>query len=298
MSIRTIDPDKLDQRIVYQYLSSAVAPRPICFASTIDQDGQVNLSPFSFFNLFGSNPPILVFSPVRSGRDNSTKDTLDNVLEVPEVTINIVNYAIVEQMSLASTAYDKGVNEFVKSGLTEAKSTKVKPPRVAEAPISFECVVDQVLPLGDGPGAGNLVLARVVLIHVKEEYLDEAGMLDTTKLDLVARMGGSYYSRVIPESLFEIPKPVRGKGIGIDQLPETIRNSNILTGNNLGRLGNVKQLPDAEAIKEMGNHPLVKIILDKNLFPSAQKEALERLAKSWIEAGRTEDGLALLCHGN
>lgn len=297
MSIKTIDPDKLDQRTVYNYLSSAVAPRPICFASTIDQNGQVNLSPFSFFNLFGSNPPILVFSPVRSGRDNTTKNTLDNVLEVPEVTINIVNYAIVEQMSLASTAYDKGVNEFVKAGLTQAKSTKVKPPRVAEAPISFECVVDQVIPLGDGPGAGNLVLARVVLIHVKEDYLDAEGMLDTTKLDLVARMGGSYYSRVTPESLFEIPKPVRGKGIGIDQLPEAIRNSDILTGNNLGRLGNVKQLPDVAAIEEMGNHPLVKVILDKNLFPTAQKEALERLAQSWIEAGRTEEGLALLSYG-
>ncbi|GAB5553564.1 MAG: flavin reductase family protein [Saprospiraceae bacterium] len=297
MSIKTIDPDTIDQRTVYQYLSSAVAPRPICFASTIDQKGQVNLSPYSFFNLFGSNPPMVVFSPVRSGRDNSTKNTLDNVLEVPEVTINIVNYPIVEQMSLASTAYDKGVNEFVKAGFTQIESTKVKPPRVGEAPISFECVVDQVLPLGDGPGAGNLVIARVVLIHVQEQYLDEEGMLDTTKLDLVARMGGSYYSRVIPESLFEIPKPVRGKGVGIDQLPPPIRNSNILTGNNLGRLGNVKQLPTEEAINEMANHSLVKVILDKNLFPTAQKEALERLAKSWIEAGRTEEGLALLYYG-
>ncbi|MEM6378114.1 MAG: flavin reductase family protein [Bacteroidota bacterium] len=297
MQIKTIDPDQLDQRTVYHYLSSAVAPRPICFASTIDRAGKVNLSPYSFFNLFGSNPPIVVFSPVRSGRDNGTKNTLDNVLEVPEVTINIVNYPIVEQMSLASTAYEKGVNEFVKAGFTEVKSTKVKPPRAAEAPISFECVVDQVLPLGDGPGAGNLVLARVVLIHVQEQYLDENGMIDTTKLDLVARMGGSYYSRVIPESLFEIPKPLRGKGIGVDQLPEPIRNSRILTGNNLGRLGNLKSLPSQEAIEAMADEPLVQAILKKEFFPIAQKEAIEHLAKGWIEAGRAEDGLALLCFG-
>jgi flavin reductase (DIM6/NTAB) family NADH-FMN oxidoreductase RutF len=295
MSIKTFDPATLDQRTVYNFLSSAIAPRPICFASTVDQEGRVNLSPFSFFNLFGSNPPIVAFSPVRSGRDNSTKNTLDNVLEVPEVTINIVNYAIVEQMSLASTAYEKGVNEFVKSGLTPIASSKVKPPRVGEAPVALECVVDQVLPLGDGPGAGNLVIARVVLLHIQEQYLDENEELDTTKLDLVARMGGSYYSRVIPESLFEVPKPIRGKGIGVDQLPSAIRNSKILTGNNLGRLGNIKTMPDATTIERMKGHPMVQLILEKNLFPSAQEEAFHHLAKGWIEAGKTVDGLALLC---
>ena len=290
MSIRTIDPTQLSQREVHQYLLTAVAPRPICFASTVDTEGNVNLSPFSFFNVFSSNPPVMVFSPSRSGRDGSTKDTLDNVQEVKEVTINIVNYPIVEQMSLASTAYDKGVNEFVKAGLTEVASTKVRPPRVAESPVAFECVVDQVIALGDGPGAGNLVVARVVMIHLQEEYLDAEGKLDTIKLDLVSRMGGIWYSRAIPESLFEIPKPLRNLGIGVDQLPSNVRNSHILTGNNIGRLGNLKHLPSTEELANLQEDVDLKgLILRK-----APLEDYHQLAKLWIDKGDTQKALGLL----
>lgn len=293
MPYKTIDPNQLTQRACYQILSSAVAPRPICFASTIDKEGNVNLSPYSFFNAFSSNPPILVFSPSRSGRDNSTKNTHDNILEVPEVTINIVNHAMVEQMSLASTAYAKGVNEFVKAGLTPVASDKVKPPRVGEAPVAFECVVDQVIELGDGPGAGNLIIARVVQMHIDEQYLDEQNELQSEKLDLVARMGGSYYCRIIPESLFEIPKPHREQGIGVDALPESIRNSSILTGNNLGRLGNLKGLPAAEAIAAVASHKEVqKLAVSQSIVE--RRQAAHHLAQIWLERGEVEEALCLL----
>lgn len=293
MSIKTIDPKDLSQRECYQILSAAVAPRPICFASTIDQEGKVNLSPYSFFNVFSSNPPIMVFSPNRSGRTNATKNTHDNILEVPEVTINIVNYAMVEQMSLASTAYAKGVNEFVKSGLTAVPSDKVKPPRVGEAPVAFECKVTQVIELGDGPGAGNLVLAEVVQIHIQEQYLDERGELPTEKLDLVARMGGSYYCRAIPEALFEIPKPIREKGIGVDQLPEAIRNSTVLTGNNLGRLGNLKALPTAAEVAAIAKHQDVqKLTTIKS--KQEQQQGAHQLAQVWLERGEIAEAMCLL----
>ncbi|MEO0340570.1 MAG: flavin reductase family protein, partial [Bacteroidota bacterium] len=257
MGITTIDPDKTEQRRLYHLLSGAVAPRPICFASTVDAEGNVNLSPYSFFNVFSSKPPMLIFSPVRKGRDNTTKDTHKNILQTKEVVINMVNFPIVEQMSLTSTSYPAEVNEFVKAGLTEIPSEKVRPPRVAESPVSFECVVDDVMELGSGPGAGNLVLARVVLIHVQSDLLDEDQKIDTTKIDLVARMGGSWYTRANADALFEIPRPLRTMGIGVDQLPESIRFSNILTGNNLGRLGNVEQLPSNDEIRE--------IYYDKNI---------------------------------
>ena len=243
--IKTIDPSSIPQPELHAYLLSAVAPRPICFASTIDAAGNVNLSPFSFFNVFSSNPPIMIFSPARSGRDNSLKHSHQNVKEVPEVVINIVNYPIVEQMSLSSTAYEKGVNEFTKAGLTQVPSEKVKPPRVGEAPVAFECSVTEIIELADTPGAGNLILAKVELIHINEAYLTD-GQLDTKKLDLVGRMGGSWYTRSSGDALFEIPKPTRTKGIGVDMLPESIRNSNVLTGNNLGRLGNVSELPSKD----------------------------------------------------
>lgn len=293
-AIKTLDPADLSQPSLHQYLLTAVAPRPICFASTIDSEGNVNLSPFSFFNVFSSNPPIMVFSPARSGRDNTTKDTYKNILEVKEVVINIVNHPIVEQMSLSSTAYARGVNEFTKSGLTEVASKKVRPPRVAEAPVAFECVVDRVIELGDGPGAGNLILAKVVLIHLQEKYLDETGYLDTVKLDLVARMGGSWYSRVTPQSLFEIPKPIRTKGIGVDQLPEHIRNSTILTGNNLGRLGNVEMLPSPESVQEVKKElEGLKPILEE-LEGEAFTIALHRLAQELLANGETEKALKIL----
>lgn len=281
--IKTIDPTSIPQPELHAYLLSAVAPRPICFASTIDAAGNVNLSPFSFFNVFSSNPPILIFSPARSGRDNSLKHTHQNVKEVPEVVINIVNYPIVEQMSLSSTAYKKGVNEFTKAGLTEVPSEKVKPPRVDEAPVAFECSVTEVIELADTPGAGNLILAKVELIHINETYLTD-GQLDTQKLDLVGRMGGSWYTRSSGDSLFEIPKPIRTKGIGVDNLPESIRNSTILTGNNLGRLGNVEELPSQAEIKAV------------TTITANNREELHLLAKDILEKGETEKALAILIH--
>lgn len=288
--INSIDPNSISQQELHGYLLSAVAPRPICFASTIDKDGNVNLSPFSYFNLFSVNPPIMIFSPSRRGRDNTTKHTLENVLEVKETVINIVNYDMVEQMSLSSTEYDDGVNEFVKAGFTQVPSDKVQPPRVGEAPVAFECVVDKVIALGEGPGAGNLVLAKVVQIHVKKAYLDAEGNLDTPKLDLVARMGGNWYCRANGDALFEIPKPIRTKGIGVDMLPEAVRNSSVLTGNNLGRLGNLEQLPTKRLIGEIAEHAEVKSILKGTKNTSE----IHKLAKKWLEEGKTEDALALL----
>ena len=245
----TIDPADQSNSRFYRLMTAAVAPRPICFAATVDAEGRPNLSPFSYFNAFSTTPPILVFSPARRGRDGTTKDTLDNVLAVPECTINMVRYDMVEQMSLSSADYPKGVNEFAKAGFTEVPSERVKPPRVGEAPVSFECVVDQVIPLGEQGGAGNLVIARVVLMHIDEAYLDENGHLDTRKLDLVGRMGGADYVRANGDALFEIPKPTQALGIGVDALPARARNSKVLTGNDLGRLGSAPALPDGAAVR-------------------------------------------------
>lgn len=294
--IKSIDPRTIPQPNLHAYLLAAVAPRPIAFASTIDEAGNVNLSPFSFFNVFSSNPPVMIFSPARSGRDNSTKHTLDNVRVVPETVINIVNYPIVEQMSLASTAYAKGVNEFVKAGLTQVPSEKVRPPRVGESPVAFECVVDQVIELGDSGGAGNLVIARVVMIHLQEKYLNEAGFLDTTKLDLVGRMGESWYCKASGEALFEIPKPLRKTGIGVDALPEHVRNSSILTGNNLGRLGNVEQLPNADLLGELTQEQAVQDVLAKMEIDdtAAFRTAQHQLAQQYLEQDETAKALGLL----
>ncbi|MEM6726483.1 MAG: flavin reductase family protein, partial [Bacteroidota bacterium] len=251
--ILSLDPKAISQQELHGYLLTAVAPRPIAFASTVDQEGNINLSPFSFFNVFSSNPPVMVFSPARRGRDNSTKHTYENVLQVPETVISVVNYPMVEQMSLSSTEYAKDVNEFEKAGFTMVQSDLVTPPRIGEAPVNFECLVDDVIELGKEGGAGNLVIARVVKIHVNTKYLDEAGKLDTRNLDLVGRMGGMDYVRANGAALFEIPKPLRTKGIGIDQLPAFIRDSDVLSGNNLGRLGNLETLPDETAIHQAGN---------------------------------------------
>ena len=215
----SIDPNSLSTSELHKMLLLSVAPRPIALASTIDEKGNVNLSPFSCFNMFSANPPILIFSPSRRVRDNSTKDTLENIKKVKEVVVNIVNFSIVEPVSLASTEYDSDVDEFKKSGLTPVKSKKVRPPRVEESPISFECVVDKIIELGKDGGAGNLIISKIVHIHINKRYLDNNGSLDTKKLDLVGRMGASWYTRVIEESLFEIPKPIHRKGIGVDQLP-------------------------------------------------------------------------------
>jgi flavin reductase (DIM6/NTAB) family NADH-FMN oxidoreductase RutF len=244
---------ELSPQQIQMFLQYAIAPRPIAFVSTIDAAGNVNLSPFSFFNLFSSNPAVLVFSPARRVRDNTTKHTLDNVLEIKECTINVVNYSMVQQTSLSSTDYPKGVNEFIKAGFTELPSELVKPPRVKESPVQFECIVRDVISLADTPGAGNLVLAGVVMMHINEDVLAEDGKIDQLKLDQVARLGGDWYSRVIKESLFQVAKPLTTMGIGVDALPSEIRNSSILTGNNLGQLGNVEKLPTADANMQSSN---------------------------------------------
>jgi len=282
--IKTVDPTTIPQPELYSILSTAVAPRPICFASTIDAEGNVNLSPYSFFNVFSSNPPVMVFSPTRSGRDNSLKHTHQNVVEVPEVVINVVNHAMAEQMSLSSTAYDKDVNEFVKAGFTQVPSVKVKPPRVGEAPVSFECRVLEVVELGQIPGAGNLIIAQVDMIHINDDYLTD-NVLDTEKLDLVGRMGGNWYIRAIKESLFEIPKPIRTHGIGVDALPKGIRESDVLTGNNLGRLGNLENVPSTVDIKT---------IITNEGVENASKTELHTMAKQLLEDGDTIKAMAYL----
>lgn len=239
----TIDPKQVTQQILHAWLLSAVTPRPIALVSSTDKSGNINLSPFSFFNCFGSNPPVLVFSPSRRVRDNTTKHTLENVLEVPEVVVHIVSYSIVQQTSLSSTEYSKGVNEFVKAGFTAEPSQVVKPPRVKEAPVAMECRVLQVLPVGEGPGSANLVICEVLLMHISESVAGDNGQIDPVKLEAVARLGGDWYSRVDAGSLFTVPKPLQKKGIGVDQLPERIRRSPVLTGNDLARLANVEAIP-------------------------------------------------------
>jgi len=240
-------PNTLSTSKLHGYLLSAVAPRPIAFASTIDADGNVNLSPFSFFNVFSANPPVMVFSPARRVRDNTTKHTLHNVEATKEVVINVVNYDLVHQMSLASTEYAEDINEFEKAGLTMLKSDVVKPFRVAESPIQFECKVNQIVKLGTEGGAGNLVICEVVKFHIDDELLNEDDTINQKKLDLVARAGGSYYTRA-NKGFFEIPKPLSTLGIGVDNFPDHVKNSMILTGNNLGMLGNVEALPSKEEV--------------------------------------------------
>lgn len=238
----TFIPKDLKTSKLHSYLLSAVAPRPIAFASTIDTDGNPNLSPFSFFNVFSANPPILIFSPARRVRNNTIKHTLENAQATKEVVINVVNYDIVQQMSLSSTEYAEGVNEFEKAGLTMLESDLVKPFRVAESPVQLECKVNEIVALGTEGGAGNLVICEVVKLHIDDAVLDDKGSIDQVELDLVSRAGGSYYSRA-KSGFFEIPKPLSTLGIGVDTLPEAVRNSTILTGNDLGVLANVEALP-------------------------------------------------------
>ncbi|WP_276496861.1 flavin reductase family protein [Pontibacter litorisediminis] len=293
--MKTINPQEVKTAEVHALLLGAIAPRPIAFASTTDRAGNVNLSPFSFFNVFSAKPPILVFSPARRVRDNTSKHTLENVLETREVVINIANYAIVEQMSLASTEYDRGINEFVKSGLTPEASVLVQPPRVKEAPVAFECKVKDVISLGPEGGAGNLVICEVVLIHVHENILDDNGKIDPFKLDAVARMGGDYYLRANGDCIFELPKPIRNKGIGVDQLPEYIRNSSILTGNNLARLGNSEAVPSETEVEDFKQDPLVNYTLSKyKNDPTALHQELELLGKKLLEDNQVEKAWKVL----
>lgn len=245
----SFEPKDLSVGKLHGYLLSAVAPRPIAFASTMDKNGNPNLSPFSFFNVFSANPPILIFSPARRVRNNTTKHTLENILATKEVVINVVNFDMVHQASLSSTEYPEGVNEFDKAGLTMLKSDLVSPFRVAESPIQFECKVNEVVALGDQGGAGNLVICEVVKLHIEDDILDAEGIIDQEKLDLVARAGGNYYSRA-RSGFFELPKPLSTLGIGVDSFPEDVKNSMILTGNDLGMLANVDTLPTPEEVSK------------------------------------------------
>jgi flavin reductase (DIM6/NTAB) family NADH-FMN oxidoreductase RutF len=259
-----INPNEIPVPRLHSYLLGAVAPRPIAFASTVDKEGNVNLSPFSFFNVFSANPPVLIFSPARRGGDNTVKNTYENVLEVPEVVINVVSYDMVQQASLASTEYPKGVNEFVKAGLTQVPSVMVKPPRVGESRISMECKVNQVLPLGNGGAAGNLVICELLLMHIEDSVLDADGKIDPFKLDAVARMGGDWYCRANGESLFRLPQPGMKLGIGVDQLPEVIRTSPVFTGGDLALLASVEVLPEAvkNSTGDASAHRRAKAFLD------------------------------------
>lgn len=270
----SIDPKEIPTAKLHGYLLGAVAPRPIAFASTIDADGNPNLSPFSFFNVFSANPPIMIFSPARRVRGNTTKHTLENAMETKEVVINVVNYDIVQQMSLSSTEYPKGTNEFVKAGFTMLKSDNVKPYRVAESPVQFECKVNEIIHLGDQGGAGNLIVCEVVKLHVKEEVLDDNGGIDQHKIDLVARAGGSYYSRA-KDGFFEIPKPISTLGIGVDAIPKEIRNSSVLSGNNLGVLGNVEQLPSQQDVDNFAKENLKFVGLETVKKHTFAKEFLK-----------------------
>lgn len=280
MTMKTYIPEEMSIRDVHRHLLGSIGPRPICFASTIDRNGTPNLSPFSFFNVFSAKPPVVIFSPARSGRTGETKNTHDNVLEVQEVVINVVTYNMVHQMSLASSPYEKGINEFIKSGFTALPSEVVKPPRVAESPVQMECKVLEVKELGQNGGAGNLVIAEVVRIHTQEDILGEDGYPDQEKVDLIGRMGGSFYCRAHGDALFQVTKPLTTVGIGIDALPEKIKFNKRLSGNDLGQLGGVESLPSQKEIDHArsllgGNDPI-------------------NLAKSHLQEDRALEALAIL----
>lgn len=286
----TIDPKETKTGTLHSYLLAAVAPRPIAFASTVDKDGNPNLSPFSFFNVFSAKPPIAVFSPARRGRDNTVKHTYENVKEVPEVVINIVNYNIVQQTSLSSTEYPKGVNEFVKAGLTPIASEMVRPFRVKESPVQLECRVRDVIELGDSGGAGNLVICEIVLMHIAEDVLDENKNIDQHKIDLVARLGANWYCRASGDALFEVEKPLTTIGIGVDGIPENIRYSNILTGNNLGQLGNIEHLPAPDEINAFkGSGAVAEAFRSYGSDEKKLHDELHRIAKKLLDEGRVEE---------
>ncbi|WP_335965635.1 flavin reductase family protein [Galbibacter sp. PAP.153] len=276
----SIDPKTVSTAELHGFLLSAVAPRPIAFASTMDKDGNVNLSPFSFFNVYSSKPPVMIFSANRRVRDNSTKHTLENVLETKEVVVNIVNFAIVQQASLSSTEYPKEVNEFEKSGLTMLKSDTVKPFRVAESPVQFECKVNEVIALGDEGGAGNLIVCEVLKMHINEAVLGTDGKIDQHKIDLVSRMGGNWYCRA-NLGMFEVPKPLSSIGIGVDNIPSHIRYSKILTGNDLGILGNVDKLPTKEEINTYIEGSIkIREVLSTDDTEQIHKKAQEFIAQN------------------
>ena len=285
----SLHPKDLTTGKLHSYLLSAVAPRPIAFASTIDAEGNPNLSPFSFFNVFSANPPILIFSPARRVRDNTTKHTLNNVEATKEVVINVVNYDLVQQASLSSTEYGEGVNEFHKAGLTMLESDEVKPFRVLESPIQLECKVNDIIKLGNEGGAGNLVICEVVKLHLSKDIMNDDETVNQEALDLVARAGGSYYSRA-KKGFFEIPKPIQTLGIGVDNMPEDVKNSMILTGNNLGMLGNVEKLPNQEDVDKFINEISERY---PNIKDASHREK-HKLAKNYLSFGDVESAWKLL----
>ncbi|WP_299553456.1 flavin reductase family protein [Seonamhaeicola sp.] len=289
----SFEPKELSTGKLHSYLLSAVAPRPIAFASTVDKNGTPNLSPFSFFNVFSANPPVMIFSPARRVRDNTTKHTLHNVETTKEVVINVVNFDMVHQMSLSSTEYPEGVNEFEKAGLTMLKSDLVKPFRVGESPVQFECKVNEVVALGSEGGAGNLVICEVLKLHVDDAVLNEDETINQTKLDLVARAGGSFYSRA-KKGFFEIPKPIATLGIGVDSFPEHVKNSMILTGNDLGMLGNVETLPNEEDVAAFIND-----LSDRypNIKTATHREK-HKLARNYLSFGDVESAWKILLSEN
>jgi len=288
----TIIPGEIKTALLHGYLLGSVAPRPICFASTIDEDGNPNLSPFSFFNVFGSKPPICIFSPARRVRDNTTKHTLENARLTKEVVINIVNYNIVQQTNLASCEYPRGVNEFVKAGLTPLPSDFVKPFRVKESPVQLECKVNQIIETGTEGGAGNLIVCEVLCMHIDDHVLDDQGRIDPHKIDLVARMGGDYYCRASGSSVFEVHKPNIQLGIGIDALPETIRGSSVLSGNNLGVLGNSTAIPVVSEV--LYDDRLTQIIREYDGDDHGKIHALHLYAKELLEDGQVDKAWQVL----
>lgn len=288
-SMISITPQDVSTAKLHGYLLGAVSPRPIAFASTVDKEGNVNLAPFSFFNVFSARPPILVFSPARRGRDNTTKHTYENVLEVAEVVINIVSFDMVQQTSLASTDYAKNVSEFTKAGFSQMASDVVKPPRVAEAPVQIECKVNEVISLGEEGGAGNLVVCEVLKIHIKESVLDENGSIDPFKIDTVSRLGGPWYSRA-KSGLFKVPKPLTTLGIGVDALPEKVRYSKVLTGNDLGILGNVEDLPNSKEIDIF----ISRSSELKELIERGNEEFVHEKAQQFLLEGKVDEAWKLL----
>lgn len=289
---KTIILKDLDNAGAQNFLQHAIVPRPICFASTMDAAGNVNLSPFSFFNLFSTHPPVIVFSPSRRGRDSTTKHTLQNILEIPEVAVNIVSYNMVQQVSLSSCEFPKGTDEFIKAGFTKEPSHTIRPPRVKESPVQFECKVLEVKPLGTEGGAGNLVIAEVVIMHVNENILNDDGKIDQRKLDVVARLGGNWYARINKQNMFEVEKPNRLIGIGIDALPQNIRDSKIFTGNDLGMLANVSEYPFVDVTFE--DEKLKNIFQYFATDPSEMETELHLYAKQLLESGKVKEAWQVL----
>lgn len=294
-ALMTINLPDLKPAEKQYYLQHVIAPRPVCFASTVDKEGNINLSPFSFFNLFSSNPPIVVFSPSRRVRDNTTKHTLENVLQVPEVVINIVTFDMVQQVSLASCEYPKGVNEFIKAGFTPEPATLVKPPMVKESKVKLECRVQEVKSLGDVPGAGNLVICEVLRMHIDDALLSADGKMDQRKINHIARLGGDWYCVVNEQNLFQVEKPNTQLGIGLDALPASIRLSRILTGNHLGQLANVHDLPVIEPSFDDGH--LKQIIQYYSTNPEEMEKELHGYAKKLLDEGKVKDAWQVLLAG-